>query len=465
MTMWETTKIRDDLKTLIWEGDLSALPWWKVWLIRAVQICYVVVRDVADGQLTLRAMSLVYTTLLALVPLLAVSFSVLKGFGVHNEIEPLLLKFLSPLGEKGVEISSRIIGFVDNIKAGVLGTMGLAFLLYMVISLIQKVEAAFNYTWRVKRSRPLTQKFSDYLSVILIGPVLVFTALGITATLTSTAMVQKLVAIEPFGSALQIASRLMPYLLIITAFTFFYIFVPNKKVRFTSALIGGTTAGIIWEITGWGFASFVATSTKYTAIYSGFAILIVFMLWVYVSWLILLVGANIAYYHQHPEALVPQRQSLSLSNRLKEKLSLLVMFMVGKNYYHKLPDWSLDDLAQQLHVPADLLEPIIQALENNRILASTATEPPTYLPGRPLDTTELKEVLDAVRTANEILTSNFNDLPAEFVVDQVITDVEQAVARELQGLTIKEFAMAEHPAVDLVSQTPLEQKAFTDESH
>ena len=463
--MWEPTKIRGDLKKLIWEGDLSALPWWQAWLIKSVQICYVVVRDVADGQLTLRAMSLVYTTLLALVPLLAVSFSVLKGFGVHTQIEPLLLKFLSPMGEKGIELSSRIIGFVDNVKAGVLGSVGLALLIYTVISLIQKIESAFNYTWRVKRSRPIAQRFSDYLSIILVGPVLIFTALGITATLTSTAMVQKLVAIEPFGSLLQIVSHLLPYLLIITAFTFFYIFVPNKKVQLTSALIGGTTAGVIWEITGWGFASFVSTSTRYTAIYSGFAILIMFMLWVYLSWLILLVGANIAYYHQHPECLTPERRSLRLSNRLKEKLSLLVMFMVGQNHYHNRPEWTLDDLAQQLHVPADVLEPIIESLENKRILASTATDPPTYLPGRPLDTTEIKDVLHAVRTANEVQNSNLNDLPAEIVVDQVINDLDQAIAKKLGGLTIKEFALAEPPTVNLVAQRSQSQQASLDESH
>ena len=439
------------------------MPWWQAWLIKSVQICYVVVRDVADGQLTLRAMSLVYTTLLALVPLLAVSFSVLKGFGVHTQIEPLLLKFLSPMGEKGIELSSRIIGFVDNVKAGVLGSVGLALLIYTVISLIQKIESAFNYTWRVKRSRPIAQRFSDYLSIILIGPVLIFTALGITATLTSTAVVQKLVAIEPFGSLLQIVSHLLPYLLIITAFTFFYIFVPNKKVQLTSALIGGTTAGVIWEITGWGFASFV--STRYTAIYSGFAILIMFMLWVYLSWLILLVGANIAYYHQHPECLTPERRSLRLSNRLKEKLSLLVMFMVGQNHYHNRPEWTLDDLAQQLHVSADVLEPIIESLENKRILASTATDPPTYLPGRPLDTTEIKDVLHAVRTANEVQNSNLNDLPAEIVVDQVISDLDQAIAKKLAGLTIKEFALAEPPTVNLVAQTSQSQQASLDESH
>jgi membrane protein len=463
--MANKTKISVALKKLIWDGEVSSLPWWKAWLIKALQVSYVAGRDVVDGQLTLRAMSLVYTTLLALVPLLAVSFSVLKGFGVHNEIEPLLLNFLSPLGERGVEISSRIIGFVDNVKAGVLGSVGLALLIYTVISLIQKIEAAFNYTWRVKRSRPFAQRFSDYLSIILIGPVLIFTALGITATLTSTAVVQKLVAIEPFGSVLQIGSHLLPYLLIITAFTFFYIFVPNKKVQLTSALIGGITAGVLWEVTGWGFASFVATSTKYTAIYSGFAILIMFMLWVYLSWLILLVGANIAYYHQHPESMTPERRSVRLSNRLKEKLSLLVMFMVGHNHYHNRPEWNMDDLAQQLRVPADVLEPIIESLEKKRLLISTATDPPSYLPGRPLDTTEIKEVLDAVRTADEVQNSSFNDLPAEFVVDQVISDLDQAMAKELRGLTIKEFALSAPSGVNLVTQTSQRQKASSDESH
>jgi len=278
-------------------------------------------------------------------------------------------------------------------------------------------------------------------------------------------MVQKLAAVEPFQSVLQAVSHLLPYLLIITAFTFFYIFVPNKKVKLTSALIGGTAAGILWEVTGWAFASFVAESTKYTAIYSGFAILIMFMLWVYLSWLILLVGANIAYYHQHPESLTPERRSLRLSNRLKEKLSLLVMFMVGQNHYRNLPEWTLDNLSQQLHVSTDVIEPIIESLENKRILASTATDPPTYLPGRPLDTMEINDVLHAVRTANEVHNSNLNELPAEFVVDQVINDLDQVIAKQLQGLTIKEFALSEPSTGNLGSQTSQRQEASSDESH
>ncbi|MDH3802623.1 MAG: YihY family inner membrane protein, partial [Deltaproteobacteria bacterium] len=249
--MTKMNRVETVFRKNVWEVELSSLPWWKALLIRVLRVFYVVIRDLLEGQLTLRAMSLVYTTLLAMVPLLAVSFSVLKGFGVHNQIEPLLLNFLRPLGERGVEVTSRIIGFVDSVKAGILGSIGFALLIYTVISLIQKIERACNDTWHVNRSRPLSQKFSDYLSVILIGPVLVFSALGITASVMSTAVVQKMVAIKVFGSLMELATKLVPYLLVIAAFTFVYIFVPNTRVRFRSALTGGLVAGVLWETSGW----------------------------------------------------------------------------------------------------------------------------------------------------------------------------------------------------------------------
>jgi membrane protein len=163
---------------------------------------YALARDLAEGQLTLRAMSLVYTTLLSLVPLLAFSFSVLKGFGVHRQVEPLLYEFLQPLGEKGAEITEQIIGFVDNVRGDVLGGIGLALLIYTVISMIQKVEDTFNYIWQVQKSRSLARRFSDYLSVILVGPVLMVTAMGLLATISSSAAMQAIAEVEPFGSLL-----------------------------------------------------------------------------------------------------------------------------------------------------------------------------------------------------------------------------------------------------------------------
>ena len=451
--MTKKNRVETVFRKNVWEVELSSLPWWKALLIRVLRVFYVVIRDLLEGQLTLRAMSLVYTTLLAMVPLLAVSFSVLKGFGVHNQIEPLLLNFLRPLGERGVEVTSRIIGFVDSVKAGILGSIGFALLIYTVISLIQKIERACNDTWHVNRSRPLSQKFSDYLSVILIGPVLVFSALGITASVMSTAVVQKMVAIKVFGSLMELATKLVPYLLVIAAFTFVYIFVPNTRVRFRSALTGGLVAGVLWEASGWGFASFVVKSAKYTAIYSGFAILIMFMIWLYLSWLIVLVGASVAYYHQHPESVTSYRRELRLSNRMQEKLALLVMFLVGNNYYDNLPALTLEEFAQSLNVPMEALEPIMEALEGYGLLSQTANEPPTYLPARPLDTAELKDVLDAVRGANEIVDLKPQSESAELAVDQLVDHIDQAMAGALRGSTLKDLALSKPAPVTLVSQS------------
>ena len=124
------------------------------WGLRVLRVSYALIRDLREGQLTLRAMSLVYTTILSLVPLMAISFSILKGFGVHNQVEPVLLNLLAPLGDKGVEISERIVGFMDNVKVGVLGSLGFVLLFYTVVSLMQKIERAFNYVWQIKTERP-----------------------------------------------------------------------------------------------------------------------------------------------------------------------------------------------------------------------------------------------------------------------------------------------------------------------
>ena len=141
------------LNAVIWETSLASMHKWQAWLIQMLRILIATARDIAEGLLTLRAMGLVYTTLLSLVPLLAVSFSVLKGFGVHNQVEPMLLNLLEPLGEQGVEITDKIIGFVDNVNVRVLGSLSLVFLFYTVISLLTKIEQALNNTWRIQKSR------------------------------------------------------------------------------------------------------------------------------------------------------------------------------------------------------------------------------------------------------------------------------------------------------------------------
>src|SRR5690554_298710 len=172
-------------------------PW--TWLHKTGRSLYALIRDVLSGQLTLHAMSLVYTTLLSIVPLLALSFSVLKALGVHQRMEPFLFQFFQPMGPQGVEVAERILEFVDNMKVGVLGSVGLALLVYIVISLVQKIERSFNMIWRVPEMRSMAQRFSNYLSVIMVGPLLMVSAIGVTAAIFSSEIAQTLIAIEPFG--------------------------------------------------------------------------------------------------------------------------------------------------------------------------------------------------------------------------------------------------------------------------
>jgi membrane protein len=338
----------------LWEINLDSLNKFKSFIIKFLRLLNVAGREFIEGQLTLRAMSLVYTTLLSIVPLLAISFSVLKAFGVHNEVvEPFLLKFLTPLGEKGEEITVQIIGFVENMKVGVLGSLGLGLLIYTIMSVIQKIEKAFNYIWRIKKPRTLARRFSDYVSVILIGPVLIFSAIGLTASFMSNTLVQKVVSIEPLGTLYYFIAGKSPYIIVCATFTFLYIFLPNTKVKLRSALVGGIFAGILWETAGWAFASFIVTSTKYAAIYSGFAIILMFMIWLYVSWLILLVGAQVSFYHQYPHFLSAKKEVFRVSNRLRERLAFLIMYFIGYNFYNNKRPWTFDSIVDRLELPVD----------------------------------------------------------------------------------------------------------------
>ena len=428
----------------VWQADLDSLPRGRRWIIRWIRLTYAVGRDLASGQLSLRATSLVYTTLLSLVPLLAVSFSVLKALGVHNQIEPSLRNFLAPLGERGAEISSRIIGFVENISVGVLGSVGLALLLYTVVSLIQKIEEAFNYVWHVKRLRSLGQRFSGYLSVILIGPVLVFSAMGTTASLMATDVAQRLVAIEPLGELVDVATQLLPYLLIIAAFAFVYAFVPNTSVRLRSAWVGALLAGVLWQSVGGAFASFIVNSTKYTAIYSGLAILVVFMIWVYLAWLILLVGASIAFYHQHPEYVMLRSREMRLSSRVQEALGLTVMFLVADSHYRGGSPWGAEDLAEHVGLPLDAVQHILGGLERHGLLIRAGDGPAVFVPGVAPESVLLKDLMNTIRTMDEDADPASATVALTEPACGIVQTVQRGVGDSLANRTLRDWVMAEH---------------------
>ncbi|VAW72751.1 Inner membrane protein YihY, formerly thought to be RNase BN [hydrothermal vent metagenome] len=429
----------DACASRLWRDDLRQLHGWRRNLIVPIRLLVVLTRQFISGELNLRAMSLVYTTLLSIVPLLAVSFSVLKGFGVHNQIEPLLLNFLAPLGPRGVELSTNIISFVENIKVGVLGSLGLLFLLYTVVSLIQKIESSFNYVWQVEHLRGLAQRFSSYLSVILIGPVLVFAALGMTATALNNSLVQQLMAVEPLGFLLLSMSKLAPYLLVIVAFSFIYIFIPNTRVNLRPALVGGLVAGVLWQSSGWAFAAFIASSAKYAAIYSGFAIMILLLIWLYLNWLILLLGAQVAFYAQYPQYMTREPVQLRLSNRLRERLALQIMFMVAEHHIYNRAPWTSAALVHHLGLPMQPIHHVLQLMVKTEYLAETAADPPAYLPRRGVETISLAELYEVVRCAGENRFLSLKTFPHQWQVEQAMTALQSAVRTELGEQSLRDL--------------------------
>ena len=387
-------------------------------------------------------MALAFKTLLSLAPLLAVVFSILKGFGVHNRMEPALAEALSPLGEKGKDVTAYLIGFVDKMSAGALGSIGLVTLFITVLSLMGIIEQAFNRIWRVKAPRKLARRFSDYLSVILVGPVLVVAAITITATLQSNSFVQKMISLEPFGIVILTLLKFVPYFTLWGAFTFLYVFIPNTRVKLTSAVIGGLVAAVLWQTVGWGFTVFVASSTRYYAIYSSFAILLLFLLWLHVGWVIVLLGAQVAYAHQYIRFYEGERELLINSLAGREKLALQMMFLIGRNFFHGLDPLSMTALANQLYVPEGLVKDYMETFRHGRLVLPVADQE-AFVLARDPERISIKEILDCVRNFGgkkpALLTAE------EAVIDELLEKVDDSVAHALEGKSLQSLIVEQSP--------------------
>ncbi len=423
----------------VWSARFDTRTAWKSGVTRLLRLALVLARDLAYGQLTLRATGLVFTTLLSLVPLLALSFSVLKAFGVYNQIDPILLKFLAPLGEKSADVSKWIIKFIENLDVKVLGSIGLALLIYTVVSLMQKIEESVNFIWHVPQLRSFARRFSGYLSVLLIGPVMLFSLIGIAATILTAPQVQPLLATEPVGGVVYALGQAIPVFFIISVFVFAYRFAPNTRVRMNAALIGGIVAGMLWQGASWAFAEFARTSTQYAAIYSSFAIFLLFLIWLYLNWLILLLGASIAFYIQHPEYLVLEQGEPRLSNRMRERVALMLMYMIGKTYRDGGPAWTFPDLTQELGVPTYALQRVLDSLQQGGLLVQTGGDPPGYLPSRDLGSIALGHMLDAVRTAGEEQYLGPQAVPAPAEIESILAKVNLAIEEQVRGLTLRDL--------------------------
>jgi membrane protein len=361
-------------------------------------------RGFFHDQCLLRAAALTFSTILSLVPFLAFAFAILKGFGVQNILEPVILKRLAAGSH---EVVDGIVTYINKTNMASVGAVGLLMLVVTVITLLGTIEESFNVVWGVREDRPLGRKFSDYLSVVVSAPLLVLAATSITTTLQSQTVMGWLVANAYLGPFVLWFFELLPFLSIWAALIFVYLFMPNTRVSLTSAMVGGLFAGTLWQLAQWAHLTFQLGLSSYNAIYGTLAVLPVFMLWIYVSWLIALLGMEVVQAHQNRASLLLQDKGLHLSGHSRELLALGLIISICGRFADGVPPQKAVELASELEVPLDSIREILEALESQGLVVGAGGGAEGWLPARDPDRIGVDEVLETIRRSGHTL--RFND--------------------------------------------------------
>lgn len=409
-------------------------------LLRLARYPYALLRDLLRGELNLRATGLVFATLLSIIPLIAFSFAVLKGLGFHRNLEPLLYEFFRPLGKQATGLTDQVMGFVERTQGGVLGSLGLALLVWTVVGTVQKIEEALNWIWRVERPRSLARRLSDYFGIIVLGPVLLVLLVGLFSAIDSALPWRAWQHLRWTGTLHHAVVAAEPLIVVTVVLTAVYQWLPNTRVHGRHALVGALLAGAAWAACGTAFARLAVYSTQMMAIYAGFALVLLVLGWLWLNWLILLLGAQLAFYLQHPSHLRRGHLEVRPTARLQERLALSTLWLVAESFLHgpgKGRSWRAMDLAERFDVPGSVLTPVIDALVEHHLIVETGDD--RLLPARDLGTLRLQDALTAVRLGrqeDERLLHKAHTLPA---ADLFADAVEAAVERALDQRTLREL--------------------------
>lgn len=414
--------------------------------VRGLSYVYAVVRDLIRGEINLRAMGLVYITLLTLIPLAAFSFAILRLLGASGDLEPVVYQFFSALGpQDAAKLTFRVVQFADRISGEVLGSVGFALLAWTLVVTIKKVEDSFNFLWRVQKPRSFARRVTEYLTLVVAGPVILVMFIGMSHRAIDSAPFRDLSHLPLLDMLTAAGIRLAPYAMVIAFFTGLYLLVPNTRVRWRPALIGALVAGVLWAAVGHMFTAFVVHSTRLAIVYAGFAFIVSGLLWTYSGWLILLAGALLSFYVQNPTYLRLGLQELKLSGAEVEQLSLRVMYLVGRSYLTGERRWSLNGLATKLGLPAIAVAEVVLNFEQCGILL--VTEDDELVPARDLAHIAVAEILEVARSRRP---GDFNPRPVPIApVDRLLEAIEEARLSRCGDLTLQDLVQ-ERPRATLM---------------
>ena len=394
-------RLIDFITTDIWRIRLRDTPRSKSFFLKQLRIVLLAVRGFDEDSCQLRASALTFYSLLSIVPVIAIIFGIAKGFGFQEVLEKDLLEKFSAHQAILVQVMDFAKSMLETTRGGLIAGIGLVILFWTVIKVLGSIERSFNNVWGVKSSRPWSRKFTDYISVLLIAPILFFLSSSIMVFITSqvTFITEKFALLGFFSSLIFFLLKLLPYCIVWILFTFIYIFMPNTKVRFTSGLIAGIVAGSVYQLVQWGYITFQVGVAKYNAIYGSFAALPLFLGWLQVSWLVVLFGAELSFSHQNVDTYEFEPDCLRVSMSFKKMLSLRITHLLVKNFSAGRPPLTATMITHALEVPIRLVRQVLFELAESGIVSAVVTEDgenPAYQPGRDSDSLTIQFVLDAL---------------------------------------------------------------------
>lgn len=431
-------KFRDFFRTGIWQINSADLTPGQRFLLRLGQVGSRVGHDFIADRCLLRASALTYTSLLSFIPMLALMFAVLKGLGVQNRLEPIILEHIAVGSEQAL---SKIVEYINNTNVGRLGTFGLVFLIMTVLTLLSNIEDSFNSIWYVRETRSLMRRFSDYFSVVILGPIFLVLAVTMTATLESQGFVLQLKGMAYIGTLVIFLFKVLPYVAMWAAFAFLYIFMPNIKVSLRAAMVGGLVGGTLWQLTQWGYVNFQVGVARYNAIYGTMAALPIFMVWLYLSWLIVLLGLEVSYAWQNLRHLRQEQAGGEASFANRELIALRIMLVVGDRFQRGAVPLSAGEVSGTLLLAPRLTRSIIGDLVRLRLLAEVSLggeEEVGYQPARSLDALPVFDLLKTIE-GNGAPAKETRESVDEQVVGELADHLYQVGSRAMDGMTLADL--------------------------
>jgi membrane protein len=433
-------------KTGIWEIRLKDLSPIQAFLIKYLRVILLASRGFIRDNCQKTASVLTYFSLLNLVPVVAVAFAIAKGFGLEKLIEKQILQ-IADRANWQADITTQIISFsnklLEQAKGGLIAGIGVILLFWTVISILGKIEDSLNEIWEVKKSRTLVRKFSDYITMMVIGPVLFVISSSATVLVASQVkiFVNRIALLGVFSKIILLLLNLLPYVSIWALLTMLYLIMPNTRIPLRSGILGGITAGTITQIVQWIYIKFQIGAASYGALYGSFAALPLFLAWLQMSWMIVLLGAEIAYAHEHYETFGfhPDYSRISVSS--KKLLVLRIFHLLTKKFSLGQKPLSASQIANALEIPVRLVRQLLHELSDVGLVVEIAKgikDEIAFQPGRTIENITVKFTLDEYEKYG-IAKIPANQSEEAGKISSFLKDISDTIEKSPGNITLKEI--------------------------